>query len=146
MIKRTLYFGNPAYLQLDNNNLFVNYPDDFKARKRVPVEDVGLVILDHAQLTITQPLLNALLENNTVVMTCDSRHMPKGLWLNLEGHHKQQEHWQIQVSVSEALKGRLWKQLIVQKIKNQAALLKSSEHETDNMDYWAHSVKKWRPG
>jgi CRISPR-associated protein Cas1 len=57
MIKRTLYFGNSAYLSCQNSQLTVSYPDK-DDRKTVPIEDIGIVLLDHpssdSQLTICQ--------------------------------------------------------------------------------------------
>ena len=59
--------------------------DDLPAfsRKNVitqPVEDIGVVILDHKQITITTGALEALLENKAAI-TCNSQHMPTGLML-----------------------------------------------------------------
>jgi CRISPR-associated protein Cas1 len=103
------------------------------------------VILDNSQITLTQPLLNALLENNAAVLTCDAKHMPLGMWLNLNGNYTQQQHWHNQIAVSEAHKKRLWKQVIQQKIRNQAALVEANGQEVQNMLYWADSVKKGDP-
>lgn len=82
MIKKTLYFGNPAYLSLQNNQLVIklpevernaSLPESFKSQSIItrPIEDIGLVILDHKQITITSGVLEALLENNCSVITCD---------------------------------------------------------------------------
>lgn len=135
MIKRTLYFGNPAYLNLHNSQLIVRLPEveknqnlseNFKkeAAASIPVEDIGIVILDHYQVTITQGLLTALLENNAVVVTCNAKHHPEGLLMTLSGNTIQSERFASQIEASEPLKKQLWAQTIVQKIKNQAAVLK----------------------
>jgi len=124
--------------------MVVVYPDTGE-EKTASVEDIGIVILDNSQITLTQPLLNALLENNAAVLTCDSKHMPLGMWLNLNGNYTQQEHWHNQIAVSEARKKRLWKQVIQQKIRNQAALIDANGQEVHNMQYWADSVKKGDP-
>ena len=86
MIKRTLCFSNPAYLSLANSQLVIKLPeveksampDSFKqnAVRTIPVEDIGIVLLDHKQITVTQGLLEALLENNCAVITCDNSHLP----------------------------------------------------------------------
>ena len=94
MIKKTLYFGNPAYLSLRMGQLVIKLPevekvntlpDSLKAQSVVtrPIEDIGIVVLDNKQITITQGLLEALLENNCAVITCDSHCMPVGLMLPL---------------------------------------------------------------
>ena len=94
MIKRTLYFGNPAYLSLRNAQLVLRLPEVVKndtlsavvkkeLERTVPIEDIGVVVLDHKQITITQGLLEKLMENNCAVITCDSTRMPAGLLLPL---------------------------------------------------------------
>lgn len=95
MIKRTLYFGNPAYLSLRNSQLVLRLPevetssavsDKFKreAERTFPIEDLGVVILDNRRITITQGLLERLMDNNCAVISCDSTHMPTGLFLPLD--------------------------------------------------------------
>ena len=144
MVKRTLYFGNPVYLSLANNSLQIVYPETGEEKNAI-IEDVGFVILDHNRITLTQPLLNALLENNAAILSCDKKHMPIGMWLNLNGNYTQQERWHNQAKVSESKKNRLWKQVIKQKIRNQAALIKVKNKEAQNMLYWADNVKNGDP-
>ena len=110
--------------------------------KTVPVEDIGVVLLDNRQITITQGLLDALLANNCAVITCDSQHLPTGLLLPLEGNSLQCERFTDQLQASLPLKKQLWQQTVQAKIRNQAALLKRScSVETGNMLAWANQVK-----
>lgn len=91
MIKRTLYFGNPAYLSLKNAQMVLRLPGKEGEREQTrtfPIEDLGVVILDNKQITVTQGLMERLLENNCAVITCDSTHMPTGLLLPLDGHSR----------------------------------------------------------
>ncbi len=126
MIKRTLYFGNPTYLRLKDKQLSLETTADSAARTTsIPVEDIGIVILDHPQITITSGLIQQLQENNVALITCDQKHMPQSLLLPLEGNKTQQERYAEQINASEPLKKQLWQQTIVQKIKNQAAILDS---------------------
>lgn len=147
MIKRTLYFGNPAYISLRNSQLVIHIPDsnglDEKSGKNtIPVEDIGIVILDHQQITITHGLMEALLDNNVAVITCDSKHMPHGLMLPLEGNTVQHERFQAQINASQPLKKQLWQQTIQQKIINQAHVLGTNRNETvKNMLKWVDMVK-----
>lgn len=140
MIKRTLYFGNPAYLSLKDSQLLVRLPEveksdtlseSFKkeAVASIPVEDIGIVILDHKQVTITQALMEALMDNNTVLITCNSTHHPTGLLMPLSGNTVQTERFKTQLEASEPLKKQLWAQTVTQKIKNQYAVL--TDKKTD---------------
>jgi CRISPR-associated protein Cas1 len=145
MIKRTLYFGNNAYLHIKNKQLIVDFADEDRPQASVPVEDIGVVILDAYRLTISQNLITALLENNVALITCDHRHMPVGLMLNLESHHVQQERFSVQIAASLPLKKQLWQQTVKAKIRNQASLLASntiiSSNELLKMNYWENAVK-----
>jgi CRISPR-associated protein Cas1 len=144
MIKRTLYFGNPAYLSLKDKQILVSFPEEKEPRK-APIEDTGIVILDHARITITQPLISSLLDNNIALVTCNGKHMPQGMLLNLEGHHTQQANLTAQIETTKALKDRLWKQVIQQKIENQAGLLQQNDVKAENMLYWAKEVNNGDP-
>jgi CRISPR-associated protein Cas1 len=104
MIKRTLYFGNPAYLSMKNAQLEIRMPqvekndtlpDSFKQSfvTSVPIEDIGIVVLDHLQITITQGLISSLLENNAAIVSCDKTHHPTGLVLPLDGNIVQNERF-----------------------------------------------------
>ena len=154
MIKRTLYFGNPAYLSLNNAQLVVRLPEvekneslpvEFKKESAatIPVEDIGIVFLDHKQITITQALMEALLENNAALITCNSTHHPVGLMLPLSANTLQNERFRLQVDASEPLKKQLWAQTIVQKIKNQAAVL---DCRNINFDYLIPLYKNVKSG
>ena len=144
MIKRTLYFGNECYLSTQKQQLVVRYPDG-KETKTVPIEDIGVVLLDHYRLTLTATLLNKLLGNNVAVISCDAKHLPLGMFLNLNGHSLQQEHFARQIVVTQAKKDRLWKQVIQAKISNQAALLRQQGTAVLNMEHWAKQVKNGDP-
>lgn len=153
MIKRTLYFGNPAYLSVKLSQLEIRLPevvknntlnDKFKesAVKRIPIEDIGVVILDHKQITITQATLGALLENNVAVITCDNNRMPAGLVLPLTGNTTQSERFRHQIEASLPLKKQLWQQTIQAKILNQSRVLHLQRgEECGNMEAWAKQVK-----
>lgn len=146
MIKRTLYFGNPAYLRFKDEQLVVSLPEASMLPEKdrtitIPIEDIGVVVIDHPQITLTHLLINALLENNAALITCDDRHMPSGLLLPLEGNTIQSERFKHQINASEPLRKQLWQQTIRQKISNQAALLKKQQKKVENMKYWADQVK-----
>jgi len=128
MIKRTLHFGNPAYLNTKNDQLVVNYPNDDQLAKTVPIEDVGIIVLEHAQITISNGLLDKLMGNNVAVITCNQQHLPISLMLPLSGHTEYNERLRNQLNASAPLKKNLWQQTVAQKIKNQAELFRRQEH------------------
>jgi len=153
MIKRTLYFENPAYLSLKNKQLVAKLPEvenndtlpelvKAESVKTIPVEDIGIVILDNKQITLTHGLIEALLENNCALITCGSNRMPVGLLLPLEGNTVQSERFTAQIEASLPLKKQLWQQTIQAKIENQTHVLKTCRGtEVRNMQKWANDVK-----
>ena len=128
MIKRTLYFGNPAYLKTKNEQLIIDLPESGET-KQAAIEDIGLLVLDNQQITITQAVLAKLLANNTAVITCDQSHHPTGMLLNLDGHTLQSQRFQAQIQASTPLKKQLWQQTVTAKIVNQANLLGQRRQE-----------------
>ncbi|MGI6218332.1 MAG: type II CRISPR-associated endonuclease Cas1 [Bacteroidaceae bacterium] len=157
MIKKTLYFSNPAYLSVRNAQLVIKLPEVERsaslpeAMKRQseltkPIEDIGVVILDNKQITITSAAIAALLENNCALITCDNRSMPVGLMLPLYGNTTQNERFRKQLDASLPLKKQLWQQTIQAKINNQAAVLHECTHrETKCMRVWANNVRSGDP-
>ena len=147
MIKRTLYFGNPAYLSMRNAQLVINLPDangmdDRTGKNTIPIEDIGIVLLDHKQITITHGLIEALLGNNVALITCDSSRMPVGLMLPLSGNSTQSERFVAQINSSLPLNKQLWQQTIQAKITNQAFVLNATHNiVVKNMLAWVDIVK-----
>lgn len=142
MIKRTLYFGNPAYLKLKDKQLSIesNMNGETKLAS-IPIEDIGIMVLDHPQITITSGLIQLLQEENVALITCDRKHLPQSLLLPIEGNKTQQERYDFQIAASEPLKKQLWQQTIVQKIKNQAAVLDSFFLNSDYLTPLHKNVK-----
>lgn len=140
MIKRTLYFGNPSYIKVRNEQLVVELPESGEL-KSMPIEDIGILILDHSQITVTQSVLAKLLANNTAVITCNDSHHPTGMLFNLDGHSLQSQKFQSQVQATLPLKKQLWQQTVVKKIENQAALLQLHRADYKLLLTYAKDVK-----
>ncbi len=154
MIKRTLLFSNPVYLNTRNNQLVVNYPDQGEkverakrlkveyvpASKSVPIEDIGVMVLEDPQITITNGAIRKLIANNVALIYCDEKHMPVGSVLPTRGHSEQSERFQLQISASQPLKKNLWKQIVESKIKNQAAVLQHNGIPHQHLDYLVQQV------
>ena len=97
-MKRTIYFGNPCYLHTRDEQLIIRFPEESaEPVKSAPIEDLGVVILDHPQITIGHVLMQKLLENNIALVSCDKKHQPIGLMLNLDGNTLQSATFRAQV-------------------------------------------------
>jgi CRISPR-associated protein Cas1 len=139
MIKRTLYFGNPAYLKTIHDQMIIERPEEEPIS--VPIEDIGIVILDHKQITITQALISKLLEHQTALITCDHTHHPTGLLLTLDGHTLQSKLFKAQIEATIPLKKQMWQQTICSKIYNQAILLAKQGEENNILLQFSKDVK-----
>jgi len=155
MIKRTLYFGNPAYLSLNKKQLIVKLPEveqndslseSFKASsvRSIPIEDIGVMVLDHSRITITQSVMAELLANNVALISCDASHHPTGLFLNLHGNTLQAKRFMHQIEASAPLKKQLWQQTVKQKINNQAYVL--NKQKQGNPEMLVNMSKQVRSG
>ena len=155
MIKKTLYFGNPAYLSTSLGQIVVRIPGedepagDNAERKRartVPIEDVGFVILDHDRITVTHNLIGELLANNCAIVSCGKNHLPAGMMLSMTGNTVHGERTRRQTEASLPLKKQLWQQTVRCKIANQAAVLEYATGEPHpNMLSWASKVRSGDP-
>lgn len=142
MIKRVLCFENPARLSLKLAQMVVELQD---VTRTLPIEDIGVVILDHKQITITHALIDALLANNVAIVTSNDKHLPVGLMLPLDGNTLQSERFRAQIDASEPLKKQMWQQTIVAKILGQAHVLGTRLIKHNNMLKWAKDVRSGDP-
>lgn len=141
MIKRTLFFSNPAYLSTKNEQLVVNFPDEETSAKHLPIEDLGYLVLEDPQITLTNGLIMKLVQNKTAVITCDKQHLPCSILQPLVGHSQQTEHIKYQLEASQPLKKQLWQQIIKIKIINQARHLSLRQKNALKLERWATQVK-----
>lgn len=146
MIKRTLYFGSSCTLRKKENQLLaVFHENQEKPETTVPVEDIGLIVLDNPHITISNALLMALNENNTAIISCNNSHLPYGLMLPMISQNVFPEKLNYQLTASVPLLKNLWKQTVIAKISNQMALLRKLGVETGKMEYYIRNVKSGDP-
>ena len=141
MVKRALSFSRPCVLSLKNCQMVIKMKDDPDFIRTVPVEDVGFVLLENQQISITMPLLNALADNNAAVIVCTDKMMPNAMFLNLDSNSVQGERYRDQINASEPLKKNLWKQTVEAKIRNQAALLDKLDKDGNQLKPYWQNVK-----
>lgn len=139
MIKRTLFFENPAYLSTKNNQLVVKLVQT-NEEKTVPIEDIGMIVLENQQITLTNGLIEKLTYQNAAIVCCNQQHLPLSLLSPLSGHSEFNERLRFQLEASLPLKKFLWQQTIIAKITNQANLLGKLNKQNDKLRKWAKEV------
>lgn len=141
MIKRTLFFSTPYVLSLRDNQMVIRTREEPDMHRSVPIEDIGFVVLEHQQTSITLPLLNALSQNNVAVVFCNEVRMPNAMLMNLASNKTQGESYRAQIEASEPLKKGLWRQIVEAKIRNQASLLRLLGKDGDKLKPLYTNVK-----
>lgn len=141
MITRSIYIGNPAHLKLKDEQMYILEPSTKEMKGKVPVEDLGLLMLDHFQITISHQLIQKMMGNNVVVVSCDGHHLPHGIMLPLYGHTEHSDRIKDQLEASEPLKKQLWKQTVECKIENQKEVLKRLGNFYEPMSDYQNNVK-----
>lgn len=123
MLKRTLHFGNPAHLSVRNEQLIVELKDADRTIHSIPISDLGMVVLEHPQITITSSVLEKMMLEKTAVISCNNQYLPSGMFLPFDGNTEQTKVMLTQVETSAPLKKQLWQQTVKAKIHNQAKVL-----------------------
>ena len=122
MIKQTLFITTPAQLSLDKKQLIIQWKG-LDGQISRPIEDIGVVIVESQMAKLTVPLLNALADNNALVVFCNNKCMPNCMLTTFQASATQSEGLKYQLLATEPCKKQIWKQIIEVKIKNQSMLL-----------------------
>jgi CRISP-associated protein Cas1 len=140
MIKRTLLFSSAVYISTRHEQLIIQTKGSDESHQ-VPIEDVGVLVMEHPEGMISQGAVSKLLANNSAVIYCDAQHLPAGMLLPLDGNTLQQQRFAAQINATIPLKKQLWQQTIIAKIRNQAILLDQSAKYSLPLWYKMKNVK-----
>lgn len=141
MLKRTLVFSSPMQLSLRNALLVASIKEAPNEQRTVPIEDIGMVMIENQMVSVTIPLLNALVDSGVAVIMCDVKGMPHAMLQNMDGNNMQGACLRNQISVGEVTRKQLWKQIVEAKIKNQASLLDKIHGTGDLLKPYYANVK-----
>lgn len=141
MLKRTIYIGNPSYIKLSHRQLKIDDAITGENKGSVPIEDLGFLVLDHPQITISHPVIQLLQQHNVAIISCDESHLPVGLMLPINGHVEHSERLKHQINISEPLRKQLWKQTVEAKIYQQKELLLEQGFSAEPMIKYLNAVK-----
>lgn len=145
MIAKTLSFSSPGKLRLHLGQLV--YDGEGDVHRTFPIEDLGMVIVDTGLMTISTAAMQALAENNTALVVCDKTHHPSAQLLPFAANSTSQETTEAQLAASDAVNGRIWRQIVRRKIFNQAALLERlGASESKRLFNMAEEVKNYDEG
>lgn len=144
MIKRVVEVSEgKRYLSVRYGQLIVRSGDEELGR--IPCEDIGMLIVDNKAVTMTQSVFTELLGAGAAVVVCGDDHHPTGMMMPVEANSVQTARMRDQLEAKEPLKKRLWKQLVVAKIRHQAAILGAESPGYEGLSEMAQKVKSGDP-
>lgn len=146
MLKRTIVLSSQAYLKKEQDQLIIQQARQANGGQEeetnsVPIEDIGVLLLESYQVTVTQPVLSALMANDAVVITCDASHHPNGIMLPVSGNSIHTAVLRDQLQASVPFRKQLWQQTVKAKLLNQAALLERIGKKSTPLKRWATEVR-----
>ena len=149
---RTLFISNPAHLRLESKRLIIerkestshhkapahkeakegdNLHDDYSPYKSdkkdsiaIPLADIAYIILESTRITVSSALLDALSTHKVALISCDSSHLPSGIFMPFLGHYRSLSVLESQIALKKQTKAIIWQQIIKSKITNQCSALK----------------------
>jgi CRISP-associated protein Cas1 len=122
---RSVTISNPARLRRDHFGLRIEQEDV----AHVPFEDIAVIVLDHPQISLTQPLLAACAEYGVAMFTTDETHTPAGVFLPFQQHTRCVKMLRLQLALSRPRTKQAHAALIRAKLLNQARCLELAGHE-----------------
>ena len=144
MLKRIVEIsGGPARLSVANRQLVVERPE--AERVTVPIEDLGVLLVDHPAVSYTHGVFTSLLDAGAAVVLCGGDHHPAGMFLPLSGHREQSERFRHQVDAPLPLKKRLWREIVAAKIAQQGIVLDHFAGKDEGLSELARRVRSGDP-
>lgn len=117
---RSVVISRPARLSLGNNALQIAQE---AGQAQVPLEDIAVLVIDHAQVNLTAQLLSACADAQIAVITVGETHHPNGVLLAFHPHTRALKVMRAQLALTQPQRKRLWQRIVQTKIANQAAVL-----------------------
>ncbi len=140
MIKRIIDISDGAYIHVKHQQLVIEKQGETVGQ--VPIEDLGVLILQHPAIVLTQQLIVACQKNKVVIIFCDEKHLPYSVILPIgESHTLHNKILKQQVAISEPTRKRLWQQIVKYKIKQQEQTLAILNKEFSRLSYLSTQVK-----
>ena len=112
---------------------------------RVPLDDIGVVVINAHGATYTNNLIVALAERGAGMVVCGANHMPVAWIWPLVGNHAQSLRMRVQLEAPRPLCKRLWRVLVQAKIEQQAAVLAGLARPAAGFSLLARRVRSGDP-
>lgn len=124
MAWRVVAVEKPAKLSLRDNKLVIRQDGEVS----LPLEDIDSLLIDSREVVLTANILAALAEFKVNTLICDEKHLPATIILPHGQASRGAKNARLQLGISEPLRKQLWRKNIIQKINNQAAVLRKHNY------------------
>lgn len=140
MIKRIIDIAEQSYIHTKHQQLLID--KEGKTVGQIPIEDLGVLILQHPAIVISQATIVTCQKNNAVIIFCDEKHLPYSVILPVsDGHTLHQKVLRVQIEAKKTITKKIWKQVIQQKIMGQQRTLSLAGKDTALLPRLASKVK-----
>ena len=89
----------------------------------VSLDDIDILIVENQQTTITSSLLSSMAKSNIAVIFVDEQYIPSVICTGLYKNSRTSKIQKAQITTSKPRLNRLWKEVVISKILNQADVL-----------------------
>ncbi len=140
MIKRIIDISEQAYVHTRHQQMLIER--DGETIGTIPIEDLGIIILQHPAIVISQAAIIACQQNGAVIVFCDEHRLPYSVLLPLsDGHTLHTKILREQIAINQPTKKRLWQQIVQHKIHQQHETLRIFNKNTKPLERLARQVK-----
>jgi CRISPR-associated protein Cas1 len=144
MLRKTIEIATPGTrLSVAHRQLTIERPDAKAAT--VPIEDVGVLVVDDRRAVYTQAVFVELIEAGATVVVCGANHLPAGMMLPLDAHHALTERHLAQVEASAPARKQIWRALVGAKLVQQGHALDSFGQTPNGLAEMAKRVRSGDP-
>lgn len=127
------------YLSLNRGFIVIQHGSEELGR--VPLDDIGVLLLSAQSVSFSKNILNALAEKGCVSVLCGKNYTPQSMVLPVYSHYLFAKILKNQINSSLPFKKRIWQQVVVKKILNQALTLKLCGKDSGFLERIATTVK-----
>lgn len=127
------------YLSLNRGFIVIQHGSEELGR--VPLDDVGVLLLSAQSVSFSKNILNALAEKGCVSILCGKNYTPQSMVLPVYSHYLFAKILKNQINSSLPFRKRIWQQVVVKKIQNQALTLRLCGKDSGFLERIATTVK-----
>lgn len=102
---------------------FIIIKVDNKEIASIPLDDIAVLLLSAQSITLTKNIINALSEKGCISVFCGTNYSPQSMVIPISTHTYFTKIIKDQINASEPFKKRIWQQIVISKIENQAKAL-----------------------